>query len=210
MQLLETWNKTKEDPKNDPIKLKREVLWKNQNIIINRKEVFYKDWYTKGVMLLHDILDENGNFKPLDALNTTFNMTATCMEYNALKYAIPGLWKKDVKRMKIPAHAISNEERAFINCNNRTLALSIAVNTDVYWELVTKKITKPISAQKWCSEFNIPEEEWPCIFQNYSTIQDTKLKAFQFKILYNLVPCNLYLKRIGKSDSDKCPKCNQL
>jgi hypothetical protein len=36
------------------------------------------------------------------------------------------------------------------------------------------------------------------------------MKAFQFKVLNNLIPCNLYLKRIGKSDTDKCPLCNDL
>ena len=25
-----------------------------------------------------------------------------------------------------------------------------------------------------------------------------------------MLPCNLYLKRIGKSNTDKCPKCNKL
>ena len=37
-----------------------------------------------------------------------------------------------------------------------------------------------------------------------------RLKAFQFKILNNLTPCNLYLKCIKKSDTDKCPRCNEL
>jgi hypothetical protein len=210
MQLLEIWEKTKENPKDDPMKLRREVLWQNKSIKINKKEVLYKEWYAKGVLLLHDILKENGEFKSLENLNLDFNMTASCMDYNALKSAIPPQWKKDIKKMKVPTHAISNEELAFIVCNNRTLALSIAVNQDVYWEFVTKKMTKPIAANKWCREFKMDEENWPIIFKNYANIQDTKLKSFQFKILNDLIPCNLYLKRIGKSDTDRCPKCNLL
>jgi hypothetical protein len=34
------------------------------------------------------------------------------------------------------------------------------------------------------------------------------MKAFQYKILNNLVPCNLYLKRIGRSEMDKCLVCD--
>jgi hypothetical protein len=41
-------------------------------------------------------------------------------------------------------------------------------------------------------------------------IKETKLKAFQYKILYFLIPCNLYLRRIGKSATDKCDKCGNL
>jgi hypothetical protein len=52
--------------------------------------------------------------------------------------------------------------------------------------------------------------DWKSIYKNYAMIKDTKIKAFQYKILNNLIPCNLYLKRIGKSDTDLCPKCNTL
>jgi hypothetical protein len=210
MQLLETWEKTKEEPKEDPFKLRREVIWLNKNILIKKHEILYKDWHNKGILLLHDILKENGEFKSLNEINDEFNMTASCMEFNALKSAIPNKWRLDLKKMKIPANAISNEEKAFITCNNRMLSLNIAVNQDIYWEFVTKKITKPIAATKWCTEFNIEDEQWPLIFKNYANIKDTKLKSFQFKVLNNLLPCNLYLNRIGKSDTDKCPKCNKL
>jgi hypothetical protein len=132
------------------------------------------------------------------------------MEYNALKAAIPAPWRKAVKKMKIPNQAISNKESAFVTCNDRTLALSIAENKDVYWDFVTKKITEPIVAHKWCTAFKIEKAEWTSLFTNYAKINDTKLKAFQFKILYNLIPCNQYLKRIKRSDTDKCPTCNLL
>jgi hypothetical protein len=36
------------------------------------------------------------------------------------------------------------------------------------------------------------------------------MKAFQFKVLYNIIPCNLYLSRIGRSNTDKCPSCNEV
>jgi hypothetical protein len=132
------------------------------------------------------------------------------MEYNSLIAAIPGLWKRAVKKMKIPAQAISSLEQPFLTCNNRLMALGIITNKDVYWELVTKKKTKPICADKWCTAFNIDKAEWKTIYKTFALIKDTKIKAFQYKILNNLIPCNLYLNRIGKSDTDRCPKCNTL
>jgi hypothetical protein len=41
-------------------------------------------------------------------------------------------------------------------------------------------------------------------------VTNTKIRAFQYKLLYNLTPCNLYLKRIKKSDSDKCNWCLEI
>jgi hypothetical protein len=210
MQLLKIWDKVKEDPKNDPIKLRREVLWKNKHIKINKKEVFYKDWSNKGIVMFHDILKENGEFKSVEELALNDNAPEVTMKYNALKSAIPANWKREVKKMRVPKQTISNEEKPFLVCNNRTLALSITVNKDVYWELVTRKLTRPIAALKWCTEFNIDECDWKTVFKSYTNTDDTKLKAFQFKVLNNILPCNLYLKRIGKSDTDKCPRCNLL
>jgi hypothetical protein len=48
------------------------------------------------------------------------------------------------------------------------------------------------------------------IYKTYAELKETKLKAFQYKILNNLIPCNLYLKRIGKSLVNTCAYCNEL
>jgi hypothetical protein len=132
------------------------------------------------------------------------------MEYNGLISAIPRAWKVAAKSMKIPQIAISNQEQPFITCNKRLLALGIATNKDVYWELVARKQTIPICAIAWCNRYHIDIENWKTVFRYYASIKDTRMKAFQFKILNNIVPCNLYLKRIGRSDTDKCPSCNDL
>jgi hypothetical protein len=36
------------------------------------------------------------------------------------------------------------------------------------------------------------------------------MKEFQFKVLNNLLPSNLYLFRIGKSETNKCTECSAL
>jgi hypothetical protein len=139
-----------------------------------------------------------------------FGVAIGVMEYNSLKAAIPQTWKRAVKEMKIPGIAISSEEEPFLYCSNRLLALSIAKNKDVYWEFVSRKTTRPICALMWSTRYNIKIDEWKSIYKFYADIKDTRMKAFQFKILNNLVPCNLYLSRIGKSDTNKCTKCNEL
>jgi hypothetical protein len=209
-QLFEAWEKTKSPPEEDPFKLRRQVLWQNDNIIIQKKKVYYKNWYKKGIIMFHDLLEENGSFMEPENLSRKFGVEIGVMEYNSLKAAIPQTWKRAVKEMKIPVIAISSQEEPFLYCSNRLLALSIAINKDVYWEFVSRKITRPICALMWCTRYNIKIDEWKSIYKFYADIRDTRMKAFQFKILNNLVPCNLYLSRIGKSDTNKCTKCNEL
>jgi hypothetical protein len=42
------------------------------------------------------------------------------------------------------------------------------------------------------------------------TIRQTKVQAFQYKLLFSLLPCNLYLNRIKRSDTNKCRVCHKL
>jgi hypothetical protein len=41
-------------------------------------------------------------------------------------------------------------------------------------------------------------------------VSNTKVRAFQYKLLYNLIPCNLYLKKIQRNDTDKCNWCEEV
>jgi hypothetical protein len=209
-QLFVAWGKTAADSGDDPFKIRREVLWFNKNIQISKKEVFFKEWYDKGIIIYHDILDERGNIKSVQELSRDYGFEVKVMQYNSLVSTIPQNWKRCVKTMRIPSEAISNKEQLYVSCRSRILALGITTNKDIYWEFVTRKQEQPIVANKWCTEFDIPEDEWLCVFKTFAELKDTKLKAFQYKILNNIIPCNLYLKRIGRSDVDTCPRCNEL
>jgi hypothetical protein len=209
-QVYKSWTKIRDEPLEDPFKLRREILWWNKEITIKKKEMFFKAWFDGGITTFHDILEENGNFKTKTKLEEEFNIPIRIMDYNSLKLAIPVSWKRNVKKMRIPDNAISNLEQPFIKCNNNLLALGIVTNKDIYWELVAKKQVKPIVAQKWCERYEIADEDWKVVFKNYAEIKDAKLKAFQFKILNNIIPCNSYLKKIGRSITDKCRSCNEI
>jgi exonuclease III len=209
-QLFIAWNKTKVNPGDDPFRVRREVLWHNKQIKIRGKEICYKIWYDKGIVMIHDIVQENGEFKSKVNLEMQFQTPIGIMEYNGLKSAIPQAWKRAVKSMRIPDTAISKDEQPFMNCKNGIQALSILTNKEVYWEFVNKKQVQPICALKWCGKFGIDMADWKSLYLTYAGIRDTKMKAFQFKVLNNLIPCNLYLARIGKSNTNTCGTCNEL
>jgi hypothetical protein len=211
-QLFQAWNKTKTKTENitDPFQIRRQILWNNENIKISGKEISYKKWYDKGIIMLHDIVKENGDFKSAEELTNEFNIPIKVLEYNGLKSAIPQMWRTGIKTMKIPAMAISNAEQLFMNCSNGLAAISILSNKEIYWAFVKKKATRPICALKWCEQLNIDMEQWKLLYLVYAGTKDTKIKAFQYKVLNNLIPCNLYLNRIGRSNTNRCANCNEL
>ena len=52
--------------------------------------------------------------------------------------------------------------------------------------------------EKLQQELNIEEDEWESILSIPKTIKQTEIQAFQYKLLFNLLPRNLYLNWIKK------------
>ena len=132
------------------------------------------------------------------------------MKYNTLKDAIPRTWREILQKMKIPDDAISFKESIAIQVNKRPKDISLLTNKDVYWILVKNKQKTPIIMEKPWNDLEFTNDQWKDIFTIPGIIRNTKIKAFQYKTLYNLLPCNLYLNKIKKNDTDKCDLCNMV
>jgi hypothetical protein len=112
--------------------------------------------------------------------------------------------------MKITQEAVSFQEALNLKIQNRVVNIANLTNKDLYWIFIRNIQEKPIITQSLWHNIQITEEQWKDIFTIPAVIRDTKIKAFHYKMLYNLLPCNLYLKRIKKSETDKCDSCNKL
>ena len=112
--------------------------------------------------------------------------------------------------MNVDENAISFEEQPHLKIGKQYKPIQLITNRDIYWSFVSKKQVKPIIIERIQTEFGIENDKWEEIFTLPKVIQDTKIRTFQYKILFNLIPCNLYLKRIKRSDTDKCDNCNLL
>jgi hypothetical protein len=132
------------------------------------------------------------------------------MTYNTLKDAIPYEWRKLLKTMKILPQTLHFKEQIHININKKPKILNKLTNKDIYWVLVKNIQVKPIIIEKYKKQLGIEEKKWKTIFTIPRVLRDTKIKAFQYKLLYKLTPCNYYLKQIKKSDTDICNWCTKV
>jgi hypothetical protein len=96
------------------------------------------------------------------------------------------------------------DEQIIIKIGQNYKQLSKLTNKDVYWIFVNKIQVKPIIIDKLQQLYNIAENDWEKIFTLSKVLRDTKIRTFQYKILFNLIPCNLYLNRIKRCDTNKC------
>jgi hypothetical protein len=179
----------------------------NKYIKINKQEIKWKQWISKGIKLIHDIVDNEGNFLSITALEEIYNFKCDFLKYNSLKDAIPKTWRENLKTKDIQKDAISSLEHPWLVIKNKIVSTCKITNKIIYWELVNKIRITPITKDKWTREFKLDEDSWEQIFEIAKIIRDTKIRTFQYKLLFNLIPCNLYLYRIGRHNTFICHNC---
>jgi hypothetical protein len=196
-------------PLKSPIDIRRECLWLNEKIRVKNKQIKWNAWQNKGINIIHDILTNEGDFLLPKELENKFNIKCNVMTYNALKDAIPYEWRKQLKTMKVPPETINFKEQIHIYINKKPKILNKVSNKDIYWVLIKNIQEKPIIIEKYKIQLGIEENRWKNIFTIPRVLRDTKIRAFQYKLLYKLTPCNYYLKQINKSDTDICNWCTE-
>jgi hypothetical protein len=111
--------------------------------------------------------------------------------------------------MKIPINATSFKEDPHLNIGKNAKNINLIKNKEIYWTFVNDIRIESIVTGKLQRELGITEENCKVVFTMPRVVSNTKIRAFQYKLLYNLIPCNLYLNRIQRSDTDKCNWCQK-
>jgi hypothetical protein len=94
--IIKSWNILKEIDKEkiDPKNIRRQWLWMNKYIKINKKEIKWNQWINKGIKIIHDIVDNQGNFLTVAKLEEKYDFRCDFLKYNSLKDAIPKIWRE--------------------------------------------------------------------------------------------------------------------
>lgn len=196
---------------NNAWDIRRQTLWYNTNIRINCTYVFngYRKWYENGIKIIHDIIDERGNFLSVTALEEKTGQKINFMLYNSLKDAIPVEWRKTLKTLVVSQDAVSARELPHITIKaNVDIPLTIITNKDIYWMLTNTKVIEPNCKLTWNLAFDV-KNLWSTIFKlPFKTVRETKIQSFQYKIINRIFPCNYYVSKFKKDISDKCEVCN--
>lgn len=83
----------------------------------------------------------------------------------------------------------------------------------IYQAILLRKLPSVSSQKKWNNVYptdqGVTTEYWKDIYvRPYHTTRDTKLQAFQFKLVHHTIPCNKYLCNIKIKQSDACSFCD--
>ena len=74
-------------------------IWYNSNM--TRGRTFYiNDWFRKGVRLMSDLVDSNGNIYQFERFKKVYGVRGTFLAYQALIMKIPNVWKNMINENK--------------------------------------------------------------------------------------------------------------
>ena len=190
--------------------IRRQPLWYNKDITIDNKYVFenYRILYKHGITIIHDIIDEKGNFLADNVLEQKTESKTNFLIYYSLKDAIPMEWRKKLKTSVVSRDAISSEELPSLSIKtNIKIPITVVSNRDVYWMLTKRKQIEPTCKLTWNLTFKV-ENRWSTIFTlPFKTVRETRIQSFQYKILNRIFPCNYYLAKFKQEISCNCEYC---
>jgi len=78
------------------------VLFNNKDILIDHKTFFYKSWFKKGILRVHDLLTESGTFFSHGEFTKKYNLNCSFLQYLQVVSAIPKQLLEKAKRNQDP------------------------------------------------------------------------------------------------------------
>ena len=175
-----------------------EPLFYNRNIHIERKDIFYREWFTKDVYKIGHLIDDAGKFYSHQQFSTKYNITVNILTYFGCIRAI----KKFASMLNITIHDNNSASlpRAF------SIIYSSQKGTRLYYNLLTQDEKVPNCCSKWETTFK-EVINWKKCFNKVRKIQEIKLRWFQIRILHRILATNTILKEMKVTQSNKCNLC---
>lgn len=185
-------------------------VWYNSNIKIACKYVFIKDWYVKGVKIIGDFLNENGNILSRIDFTERFHFSyIPPMLYNSLICAI----SKYLTYLSIDKSTLKRDCTTFMPFYYESIFLKEKVTKHIYICLTSNDCV-PTAINKWNAELCDILPNDLCVQDVFKicfrTTNDSTVNWLQYRILHRILPVKYYLKKIRITASDCCTFCNDM
>lgn len=208
--ILSTWVSLHIKEPREEADIQKEMIWDNNFILIKQKPFA---WRNAGIIRINDLLHEHRqHFLSHTELQQKYGVNITFLELLQLRSAIPCSWKRKLTSV---AQQELVDRPAFYTEEGKPVSVTGKSLKSIYYLLV-KFIKLAITAQlRWNDIFPVhktdPQAHWSNIYKPpYKAACDTKLQAFQFRVLHRLVPCNKFLRNIGIKREDTCSYCQEI
>lgn len=180
------------------------TLWNNRVITINRRTLFKRNWYEKGIIFVKDILDDQGNLLAYQDFITKYNIKESLREFNKVCKAIPipllnmikNYLQYSIRHITLPKLQLNqislNDKRSRNNIISKIFKGKLFHNFD-------QKVKLRYSDDKISNKY-IKFMRWPI---------PPKVKEMQFKIINGYYPTAAMLRKRFGFEVEPCAFCSQ-
>lgn len=181
-------------------------LWYNHNIKVGGTSICYKSWYDKGMLLLNDLFDNNGNLMSQEKLQETFSVQTNFLQYQGVVNSVRNYLEKlrfqhFPNKIELPVCPLylSNILKNQKGCRN------------IYDSFIKTKACIPNSVKKWQNQINFSAEfQWSKILNlPFKITNDTSLRWLQLRINHRILGTNYLLFKMNISDTESCTFCKE-
>ena len=204
-ECLEAWSDFNAHTPTTKQEVLNEIIWNNQNLLINKQSIYNKKIKDAGFVKLSDILSNNSKLKSWEFFRKNNLSLSDYLLLLGVFSAIPPRWKLLLK----------NEGTCNIDPTDKTASKDAfqdisTMNSKSIYSAMIKLIQIPPTAQlKFNSLYNIPDIlDWKNIYQLPGRVTlDTRTRAFQYKILNRILYTNRILCKMKLVPSPLCTFC---
>ena len=169
------------------------VLFNNREILIDGKPFFIQEWFSKGIILIRDLLDEQGQLLSYQAFKTKYKCKTNFLNYYQVRSAIPDSLLAKTKNNNLEPFSksifLQNHSIFDLIDSSTKVNFETAKVKDFYW-LLNKKVNngQHTGPTKWSKSMPICAKQWGKFFISIKQVsRENKLREFHFKFLHRIV-----------------------
>ena len=199
-QALKTWIEIKHATYKE--KEREEInhsLWNNYSIKCQGKVLLFQDWAKMGISTIEDITDNEGKIVLQEIIEEKIGRSPNrIIEYLAIKQAVTNFIRQKYNNSFIP----QNNEKNCVLLNNPKLVSA----RDFRLHITELNYTEPCAKTLWRRKYGIEVDEkyWTLPLRISS---ESRIRELAWKILHNIYPTRILLKKLKITESDKCKFC---
>ena len=176
-------------------------LYHNDLIQVGRNPLYLKDWIQKGVYIVDDLFDENGNFFTVNDFILRYDINTNYLQFEGVLRAV---------KCFLNGRTFSKLKRPFVPEFYAILNKSKKGGSDFYKKITDYNHLAIKSQEKWSVELGCNDLDWNLIYTlPFSLHLESKFSWFQYRINTRILSTNTYLKRINILDDDLCTFCSK-
>ena len=206
--MIEAWLCSKEFLLKKEISKRNEILYNNKFIRIEGQTYFSESLFLNNIFKIHHIVNKEGKIKSSHEFQ---KMGLDQCKIDIIKQIfknIPTSWKEFLNKNYYPQEDTGLNIQFQINENNYYLCN--ITSKKIYEALLNIRGEKSHAASNLERIYSLSEKDTQTIFlrPRKSTL-NSKLREFQFKMLYNLIYTKKYLYVFKFATSNLCSLCNK-